>query len=151
MSHTIAALRAKNPMWVYERNYAMLVDLFPKLMQEHMPSDEARIELPDRAGVCTRIVERCRYTLTMVLAEVFKGDLVPEINMNVRLYHDAGMAEVIAYQGFNRLLPKYRDLERGRPSKLEEKRQANLLLYDWLSSLLKAHKLEPSSLDYSTE
>jgi len=129
----------------------MLVDLFPKLMQEHMPSDEASIELPGRAGVCTQIVERCRYTLTMVLAEVFKGKLVPEINMNVRLYHDAGMAEVITYQGFTRLLPKYRDLGRGKPSKLEEKRQANLLLHDWLTSLLKAHKLEPSSLDYSTE
>ena len=138
-------------MWVYERNYALLIELFPTLMHEHMPSDKATIALPDRIGICTQIVERCRYTLTMVLAEVFKGNMVPEINMNVRLYHDAGLAEVIAYQGFSRLLPKYRDLGRGQPSKPEEKRQANLLLHDWLNSLLKAHKLEPSSVDYSTE
>ena len=151
MSHTIATLRAKNPMWVYERNYSLLVNLFPQLIQGRMPSDEAVIEFPDRSGVCTQIVERCRYTLTMVLAEVFKGDLVPEINMNVRLYHDAGVAEVMAYQGFSRLLPRYRDLGRGQPSNPDEKRQANLLLHDWLTSLLKTHKLAPSRMDYSTE
>ncbi len=138
MSHTIAALRAKDPMWIYERNYAMLMGMFAKQLIEQ-PADEAvTFNIPGRGATHVQVVERCRYTLSMVLSEVYSTEVVPKISMRVRLYHDARLVEVISYQGFTDMLPKHMDLGQGRPQNHQEKRQANLLLHDWLVSLQKS-------------
>lgn len=150
MSHTIATLRAKDPMWVYERNYALLVGMFSKLIDQSV--DEAvSIKIPDRGETRIEVVERCRYTLTMVLAEVYSAKVVPEISMRVRLYHDARLVEVVAYQGFSDMLPRYMDLDRGKPQNHQEKHQANLLLHDWLVSLQKTQVPLQSHSDCSTQ
>lgn len=150
MSHTIATLRAKDPMWVYERNYALLVGMFSKLMEE--PIDKtATFNIPGRGETRVQVVERCRYTLTLVLAESYSADVVPEISMRVRLYHDAHLVEVIAYQGFTDMLPRYMDLGRGNPQDHQEKRQANMLLHDWLVSLQKSRVPMQSTSDCPTQ
>ena len=150
MSHTIATLRAKDPMWVYERNYALLTGMFAKIINQSI--DEAvNINIPGRGETRIQVVERCRYTLTMVLAETYRTGVVPEISMRVRLYHDARLVEVVSYQGFSDMLPRYMDLERGNPQNHQEKNQANMLLHDWLVSLQKTHVMVPSTSDCSTQ
>lgn len=150
MSHTIATLRAKNPMWVYERNYALLVGLFSNLLDQPL-DNVTRLSIPGRGETQVQVVERCRYTLTLVLTEAYSANVVPEISMRVRLYHDAHLVEVIAYQGFSDLLPKYKDLGRGNPQNHQEKLQANMLLHDWLVSLQKSHVPMQSISDCSTQ
>lgn len=150
MSHTIAAQRAKDPMWIYERNYALLTGMFTSLI-EQSASEVATFYIPGRGETRVQVVERCRYTLTLVLAEAYSAKAVPEIGMQVRLYNDAGLAEVISYQGFTELLPKHKDLGKGNPQNHQEKRQANLLLHDWLVSLQKSQVPLQSTSDCSTQ
>lgn len=150
MSHTIATLRAKDPMWIYERNYALLNGLFTRLI-EQSANEVATFFIPGRGETRVQVVERCRYTLTLVLAEAYSAKAVPEIGMQVRLYHDAKVAEVISYQGFSDLLPKHRDIGKGSPQNHQEKRQANLLLHDWLVSLQKSQVPLQSTSDCSTQ
>ena len=150
MSHTIATLREKDPMWIYERNYALLIGMFARLM-EQSASEVATFFIPGRGETRVQVVERCRYTLTLVLAEAYSAKNVPEIAMQVRLYHDARLAEVISYQGFTDMLPKHRDLGKGSPQNHQEKRQANLLLHDWLVSLQKSQVPLQSTSDCSTQ
>ena len=150
MSHTIAAQRAKDPMWIYERNYAMLTGMFAKLIEKSI--DEAvTFAIPGRGETRIQVVERCRYTLTIVLAEAYSADVVPAMSMRVRLYHDAHLVEVISYQGFTDMLPKHMDLGRGSPQNHEEKRQANILLHDWLVSLQKSSVSMQSTSDCPTQ
>ncbi len=137
-------------MWIYERNYALLVGIFARLM-EQSASEVATFFIPGRGETRVQVVERCRYTLTLVLAEAYSAKAVPEISMQVRLYHDAKVAEVISYQGFSDLLPKNRDLGKGNPQNQQEKRQANLLLHDWLVSLQKSQVPLQSTSDCSTQ
>lgn len=73
MSHTITALRAKNPMWVYERNYALLVGMFSKLIEQSI-DEVATFNIPGRGETRIHVVERCRYTLTMVLTEAYSAE-----------------------------------------------------------------------------
>lgn len=150
MSHTIATQRAKQPMWIYERNYALLMGMFTNLIEQ--AADETAIfNIPGHGKTRVQVVERCRYTLTMVLTEAYSTKVVPEISMRVRLYHDAHLVEVIEYQGFTDMLPKYMDLGRGEPQDHQEKRQANLLLHDWLVSLQKSHVPMQSTSDCPTQ
>ena len=137
-------------MWIYERNYALLIGMFARLM-EQSASEVATFFIPGRGETRVQVVERCRYTLTLVLAEAYSAKNVPEIAMQVRLYHDARLAEVISYQGFTDMLPKHRDLGKGSPQNHQEKRQANLLLHDWLVSLQKSQVPLQSTSDCSTQ
>ena len=137
-------------MWVYERNYALLVGMFSKLI-DHSIDEIARFNIPGRGETRVQVVERCRYTLTMVLAEEYSEDVMPEMSMRVRLYHDAHLVEVIEYQGSSEMLPKYMDLGRGKPQNHQEKRQSNMLLHDWLVSLQKSHVPLQSTSDCSTQ
>lgn len=80
--------------------------------------------------------------LTLVAQAAYTGDLRLELywptrsrpelaRMEVRLYHDAHLAEVLAYQSSRRFLPRY---QYPNPQMLhvDEKQQLNLLLRDWL-------------------
>lgn len=134
---------------VYERNYALLMGMFAKLIEQTV-DEAAIINIPGSGETRVQVVERCRYTLTLVLAEAYSVDVVPEISMKVRLYHDAHLVEVVSYQGFTDMLPKHMDLGRGNPQNHQEKRQANMLLHDWLVSLQKSQVPMQSTSDCST-
>jgi len=150
MSHTIATLRNKNPMWVYERNYALLVGMFANLINQSV-DEVVTFNIPGRGETRVQVVERCRYTLTLVLSEDYNENVVPGVSMRVRLYHDAHLVEVIAYQGFTDMLPKHMDLGRGNPQNHQEKQQANNLLHDWLVSLQKSRIPMQSTSDCPTQ
>lgn len=123
-------------MWVYERNFTLLNGLFPALWTESLYIDS--LYYSSLSGeVQVKVVERCRYTLSAILTEAYRDVLVPAIKMQVRLYTDANVAEVMGYQGTTRLLPGFTNLSRGKFSPVEEKRHINLLLHDWLVAIHK--------------
>lgn len=131
MSHTIARARLRNPMWVYEHNFASLASLAPSILE-----DVERLTLLGTKAqtLSLRVTERCRYTLTVGLAYAVRPEhvMVPDVRMDLRLYQDACLVEVTGYQGHHRFLADYRY---PNPKMLhpDEKRQSNLLLHDLLS------------------
>lgn len=131
MSHTIAKPRLSNPMWMYERNYASLSRLAPSILDD---VDQLTLLGARAQTLSLRVTERCRYTLSLSLAYAMRPEhvLVPDVRMELRLYQDACLVEVVGYQGHRRFLAEYRY---PNPKMLhpDEKRQANLLLRDLLA------------------
>lgn len=83
------------------------------------------------------VIERSRYTTTLVLSmqcpQTSQWLLMPRLT--VRLYHDACLAEVLAWEGHKRLRPRY---HYPNPSmyQCDEKLQVNQFLAEWLSVCL---------------
>lgn len=137
MSHTIAQIRQRSPMWVYEKNYAFLVRLLPFLLENDGAVRVCAKHL--YAEMEISILEQCRYTQTIQIKQIFKhkSPHLPGLSLKVRVYHDAQLAEVISYQGHSRILPKY-TYPNEKMFHRDEKRQANYLLNDWLATMREA-------------
>ena len=131
MSHTIALIRKKTPMWVYEKNYAMLRQVFPGMLVQQ--TDVAATAETQHVRITARIVENCRYTQIVELREMLFEDnqYIRAVTLSIRVYHDARLAEVISYQGQSRLRPRY-DYPNHKMYLPDEKRQANHFLLEWL-------------------
>lgn len=131
MSHTIVGRAPRNPIWVFEENYRLFNQLLTFLPEEgesvslSSPRDESDLEI--------EVVEIARYTVTLSLRKSFAVDqqLLPSLQMRVRLYDDARVAEVIAYQGCDRIPARYAVADRSHYHR-DEKRQINYLLHDLL-------------------
>ncbi|TDY02451.1 DUF1249 domain-containing protein [Thiohalophilus thiocyanatoxydans] len=138
MSHTIAQHRRQQPMWFYEKNYRFLRQLLPDLPQEHVGHYQIR-HAQHRLDI--QVAEFGPYTQLLQLSQCFEGvsSLVCDLRMSVRVYHDARLAEVIGYQGVERLLARY-ELPNAGMLYPDEKRQANLLLHDWLAMFINHDK-----------
>ncbi len=138
MSHTIAQHRRHQPMWFYEKNYRFLLQLLPDLRHEHI----ARYQLCHaQHKMDVRIANFGPYTQILQLTQCFVGSpsLLRDLHMNVRVYHDAMLAEVVGYQGIERLLARY-ELPNSGMLHPDEKRQANLLLHDWLTVFISRYR-----------
>ncbi|PAU87619.1 cytoplasmic protein [Pseudomonas sp. WN033] len=116
---------------VCEANYWRLLRLMPAMADQ----DERRIAVDTGDGqsqaLVMRVLERCRYTSTLqLLHERVHEWLVPP-SMEVRLYHDAGMAEVVAAYNRRRFrgVYPYPNEQMLHP---DEKYQLNLFLGEWL-------------------
>ena len=107
MSHTIIHTRQRSPMWVYEKNYACLVQLLPFLFEQDGLMRVCARHLNARLAVS--ILEQCRYTQIVEIKQIFTevSQHLRGLTMKVRIYHDAQLAEVISYQGHSRILSKY--------------------------------------------
>jgi len=140
MSHTIAQHRRQQPMWFYEKNYRFLRQLLPELPQEHVGRYQIRHE---QHRMDVQVVEFGPYTQLLQLSQCFEGasSLLSDLRMSVRVYHDARLAEVVGYQGVERLLARY-ELPNSGMLYPDEKRQANLLLHDWLTMFMN-HDRQP--------
>ncbi|MCK9532833.1 MAG: DUF1249 domain-containing protein [Gammaproteobacteria bacterium] len=116
------AFREK-PDALFEELYGLLALLLPELA-----SGAARPPV----GFDMEFLEHSRYTTTLRIRHHFDQDeLVPDISMTVRIYHDARVAEVIAYQGCERLPAPY--AVNGDPRYVrDERRQINRLLRQFL-------------------
>lgn len=81
------------------------------------------------------VQERSPYTtlLEIVQAPTAIAALVP--SLVVRVYHDARLAEVVAFARFRRVLPHY-DYPNSAMHQPDEKAQWNHFLRDWLSHCL---------------
>jgi len=126
-------------MELYECNYIRLRNLVPDLdvMPVHVVSRiDAVLDLH------LRIVERCKFTTTLNLTYYFhdKQGRFPAPDMQVRMYHDAQVGEVIAcgrrrgvrHAVYNRMYNRY---------SLSEKWRMNRFLQKWLGyCLLQGHR-----------
>jgi uncharacterized protein YqiB (DUF1249 family) len=126
-----------------ERNYAQLRHLLPFSAQslnaqkatsaeQTQSPDSQVIQINAQEGYRIRLLELCKFTTTIKIEHVSETALAwlrPQFE--VRLYHDARLAEVISCQQMRRFkaVYDYPNLEMMQP---DEKRQINLLLRDWL-------------------
>ncbi|MBA6419722.1 MULTISPECIES: DUF1249 domain-containing protein [Pseudomonas] len=114
-----------------ETNYWRLLKLMPAMAEQ----DDHRIALDAGDGsqqaLHMRVLERCRYTTTLLLSHERQHDWVTPPSMEVRLYHDAGMAEVVAAYNSRRFRGVY-PYPNEQMLQPDEKYQLNQFLGEWL-------------------
>jgi len=122
-----------------EGNYVRLMRLFPEYESQNLrkfTAGDARIELA--------VIERCRYTTILQLTHTSPLSLpVGGVRMEIRLYHDARMAEVAGFQSHRRIQGRYRYPNRNMYQR-DEKQQQNRFLTELLSFCL-AEGREPDA------
>lgn len=132
-------------MELYECNYIRLRNLVPDL--DAVP--EAAVSCVEGAlDLYLRITERCRFTTTINLSYLFNDELgrFPAPDMQVRIYHDAQVGEVIScgrrrgvrHARYNRMRNNY---------PLIEKWRMNRFLQKWLGyCLMQGHRFIPGRI-----
>lgn len=130
MSHSIAEIRQTSPMWYFERNFFVLSDMLDMLDLHLQQSVEFEL---DGDPVVFTLLEQTRYTLLLNIEHRLTrlAHMMPPLRFDIRLYTDAKLAEVTSYQGVRHLQPKYPYPNHGMHHP-DEKRQTNLMLFDWL-------------------
>jgi uncharacterized protein YqiB (DUF1249 family) len=129
-------------MELYECNYIRLRNLVPDL--DAMP-DDVYSRIDGVLDLHLRIVERCKFTTTLNLTYTFhdKEGSFPAPDMQVRMYHDAQVGEVIScgrrrgvrHASYNRMFNRYT---------LTEKWRMNRFLQKWLGyCLMQGHRFIP--------
>lgn len=92
-----------------------------------------------------RVIECSRYTTTVQLSQIGDGaasDWLRAPQLTVRLYQDAELAEVLAWERHRRLQPRYEYPNQAMYHQ-DEKAQLNRFLGEWLGlCLAKGHSLE---------
>jgi uncharacterized protein YqiB (DUF1249 family) len=92
-----------------------------------------------------RVVERSRYTTTLQFSQTLvasHSSWLPMPRLVVRMYHDAKLAEVLAWEGHKRLRPRYEYPNRAMYH-ADEKLQINQFLGEWLMLCLnEGHSIE---------
>ncbi len=110
---------------LFEENYQLMLGLFPTL--RHCD----RYSVNDRHGrfdLQLEVVDRGPYTTTLRLDKFFHASqLLRDVTMTVRVYHDAKLVEVTGYQECQRVPPPHRVSGHGRYHR-GERRQTNRLL-----------------------
>ncbi len=122
-------------MWVFEENYRLLQRLLPELEQG---ADRFVLAGSEGDELELLILERCRYTTMVELNQALSidGEWLPDLSIQLRVYHDARVVEVAAYQGCRRIPARYQVESQGRHHK-DDKRQINFLLHDLLRDCLR--------------
>ncbi len=140
MSHTIPRVRPHSPLWYFEENYRQLKQLLPELAEA---DEELLLCAEGHHDLHIRIDERCRYTTMLTLRKHFsvEGEALPDLAMRLRVYDDARVVEVSAYQGCERIPARYQVGEGVRYQR-DEKLQANKLLFELLRHCLR-HGFSP--------
>lgn len=119
-----------------EANYARLLRLLPDM---RVSSGERRVALSQGdmlLGVLViRVLETCPYTTTVQVSQEHSLPWLPVPRLEVRVYHDARMAEVVSAENARRLrsIYAYPNAAMHQP---DEKTQLNLFLGEWLSHCL---------------
>jgi uncharacterized protein YqiB (DUF1249 family) len=135
-------------MWYFERNYSALNDML--CISQVVEQGRAEFEL---AGTRIELIllERSRYTLLVGIRQSFTARdderLLTDLHFKVRLYLDAKLAEVVSYQGQQPLRARY-PFPNKRMYYPDEKRQTNLVLYDWLSHCSRLNFSESVAMNY---
>ncbi len=123
-----------HPMWLFEENYLMVRRLFAELqagLRYVLSSACGRRALHVTVDDCSR------YTSTLTLTNTFAADekLLPPLVMQLRVYHDAQLVEVLGYQKCTAIPAPYA-AESAKGFARDERRQVNRLLYEVLRHCL---------------
>lgn len=133
-------------MWYFERNFSVLIEM----LQQSQVLEQERMEFElSGSRIVLTLLERSRYTLLLGIQQVFLPEqqhLLSDLHFKVRLYLDAKLAEVVSYQGQQAREPRY-PFPNKRMFYPDEKRQINLVLYDWLSHCSRLNFMETIALN----
>lgn len=113
-------------------NYIAIERLLPQLRNEN--AGRFDIEAQGGRDVSVRVRERGPYT-TLIDIEQRGGGVLPATpspQFQIRVYHDARMAEVIACHGHRQIKPRY-DYPNAAMYQKDEKFQINRFFAEWLS------------------
>jgi uncharacterized protein YqiB (DUF1249 family) len=132
-----------------EANYARLMRLLPGMREDPAPRRLA-LSAGDTllAVLALKVTAAGPYTSTVEVREESGLAWLPAPCLEVRVYHDARMAEVTGAEHCRRLQPRY-----GYPNAAmhqpDEKTQLNLFLGEWLAHYLKCGHLAENPVDCS--
>ncbi|MEN0037149.1 MAG: DUF1249 domain-containing protein [Cellvibrio sp.] len=131
-----------------ETNYARLSKLLVKQQADGVAQDEFRFMVArghQNWLHLLRITERSPYTTTLELSRTAIGQSSTWLAMpklTLRMYHDAKLAEVLAWEGHKRLRPRY-EYPNQSMYQSDEKYQLNRFLGEWLTVCLEhGHSLD---------
>lgn len=127
-----------------EANYARLLRLLPDMRGAQRARRVALSQGEQRLGILALdVLETCPYTTTLQVRQEHSLPWLPVPQLEVRVYHDARMAEVVRAENARRFrsIYPYPNAAMHQP---DEKTQLNLFLGEWLSHCLACgHELEP--------
>jgi len=131
----------ENSLSLHERNFSRLTDLLPNLPHREGSFAIAIAGLP---LIRIEILDQNPYTTTIHIRQSMAAGQpwVCDLLMKVRLYHDARVAEVIAYQGAYALQSFY-PYPNPKMFQPYEKRRVNKFLAEWLHLCIKRRFLLP--------
>jgi uncharacterized protein YqiB (DUF1249 family) len=119
----------------YEANYARLMKLLPQLHEEDAWTFDVDVG-SSHWLVSIDVQERAKYTTTITVSQADNlGSWSQQLQLQVRLYHDARMAEVLSWQQHRRMQVRYEYPNR-QMYHADEKAQFNGFLGEWLSHCL---------------
>ena len=119
-----------------ERNYLRALKMLP----EEVVGEKRQIVLAN-ASYEVHIDNCAKYTTDISIKQISTiSDYLPELDLAVRLYHDAKVAEVVHHDFHQRIKPSY-----GYPNPSmhhkDEKYQLNAFLGDWLMACLESGRV----------
>lgn len=120
-----------------EANYARLMQLIPSMReavgaQRRVALSQGELHL---GVLALHVLETCPYTSTIEVRQEHSLPWLPVPRMEVRVYHDARMAEVVGAQRARRFRGVY-PYPNEAMHQPDEKTQLNLFLGEWLSHCL---------------
>lgn len=123
-----------------EANYARLMQLLPGMRDGADSKRQARRVALSQGeqllGVLALdVLETCPYTSTLSVRQEHSLAWLPVPQLEVRVYHDARMAEVVGAQSARRFHGRY-PYPNAAMHQPDEKTQLNLFLGEWLSHCL---------------
>ncbi len=121
-------------MALYEQNYLRLTRLIPEWP---IPFEKAVSRTQADRTLHLFVLERTKYTTSIRLTYLFEdeGDTQADPDMELRLFHDASLAEVLACEIHPRRL-SFGDFNYTKNSAFDARWARNLFLYKWLDYLL---------------
>jgi uncharacterized protein YqiB (DUF1249 family) len=122
---------------ICEQNYASALRLLPDCDSESLSYE---FEINAALSYRITILESTRYTSTIEMAQFTKNApafLQPVVE--VRLYHDAKVAEVLSCQRISKLEPSY-EYPNLHMHQRNEKQMVNIFLAEWLQFCLQQNK-----------
>ncbi|QKZ02756.1 MULTISPECIES: DUF1249 domain-containing protein [Pseudomonas] len=119
-----------------EANYARLMRLLPNMRHEQHSRKVAMTQGEQMLGVLTlEVVLACPYTTTLRVRQEHSLPWLPVPQLEVQVYHDARMAEVVSAEHARRFRSVY-PYPNASMHQPDEKAQLNLFLGEWLSHCL---------------
>ncbi len=121
-----------------DTNYMLMLRI---LANKELVGEERSFFISDFLSYTVMVKEVTRYTSLVYISQDAKimGKNLSDLflpSMNVRLYHDARMAEVISSQDVRQVKPRY-DYPNKSMHLPDEKNQINLFLKEWLQLCLR--------------
>ncbi|SDS23819.1 DUF1249 domain-containing protein [Pseudomonas fuscovaginae UPB0736] len=119
-----------------EANYARLMRLLPEMRDQQRARRIAVTQGEQMLGVLAlEVLQDCPYTTTLLVRQEHSLPWLPVPELQVQVYHDARMAEVISAEHARRFrsIYPYPNEAMHQP---DEKAQLNVFLGEWLSHCL---------------